>query len=540
MEVNKVQARPKQKIIGKNPNAPLGVEPLDFDLLENGLMTVDGIESIRTIGSGESRIFVVCATDADLQTFSASTSFSQNIIIEDDAPLVPLRSPDEISNNIGLYPLGEERPIEIRVLNAEEEPVANADIYLIGGFLPAQGRTDNDGNVTIDLFGDSPDTIKALYVKPGNTNHWSLWIDNPSLNANSINQVVVRNLSEIYQGFPEIETRGWGETAMQLDKIPAAMRGAGVKVAVIDSGIEVDHDDLDAIDGFDFRDEAEDKNNGWKHDEQGHGSHCTGVIAGLSTPTSQQGVIGFAPDANVFGFRVFPGGRTSWIIASLQRCIDEGIDVVNLSLGSAEPSELLHQAVIRAKEAGVTMIAAAGNSAGKVMYPAAWPEVLAVAAIGQVDTFPADSYHAKQVGEHESNDKQYFSAKFTCFGNEVNVCAPGVAILSTVPGDGYAAWDGTSMACPHVTGLAALVLAHRPDIPKNRSAARVEKLYAILKESSVDLGLPKTHQGSGLPLATKALQVSSPPPDDDCAKVQQKLDKLQTLLSDAVAMLKDI
>src|SRR5438046_21163 len=97
----------------------------------------------------------------------------------------------------------------------------------------------------------------------------------------------------------------------------------------------------------------------------------------------------------------------------------------------------------------------------------------------------------------------FFSPKFTCFGPEVGVCAPGVAILSCVPPNNYAVCDGTSMAAAHVTGLAALVLAHHPDFQvafKTRNSDRVDRLFQVLKSSAqpVNMGDPRL-TGFGLP-----------------------------------------
>src|SRR5262245_55856125 len=105
----------------------------------------------------------------------------------------------------------------------------------------------------------------------------------------------------------------------------------------------------------------------------------------------------------------------------------------------------------------------------------------------------------------------FFAARFSNFGPEVGVCAPGVAILSSVPPNNYAAWDGTSMAAPHVTGLAALVLAHHPDFQgpfKARNAQRVERLFQILKQSAQPLNLGDPNRtGVGMPNALSALNV---------------------------------
>jgi subtilisin family serine protease len=187
--------------------------------------------------------------------------------------------------------------------------------------------------------------------------------------------------------------------------------------------------------------------------------------------------------------------------------------VVNLSLGGAEPSEPLEQQIQRARRAGIACIVAAGNSGGPVQYPASSPNVLAVAAIGKLDEFPSDSYHAQTLTQNVDANG-YFTASFSCYGPQVGVCGPGVAVTSTVPPNNYAAWDGTSMAAPHITGLAALVLAHHPEFQgplKARTADRVERLFQIIKMSArrVSQGDP-TRTGLGLPDAIVAVGLQQP------------------------------
>jgi subtilisin len=135
--------------------------------------------------------------------------------------------------------------------------------------------------------------------------------------------------------------------------------------------------------------------------------------------------------------------------------------------------------------------------------------VLAVSAIGHVAEFPPDSYHAQMVQSPAPDG--FFSPNFTCFGPEIAVCAPGVAIVSSVPPNNFAAWDGTSMATPHVTGLAALVLAHHPDFTgafRAKNPLRVQRLFQIIKASArpINVGDPR-RTGFGLPDAPTALSV---------------------------------
>ena len=315
-----------------------------------------------------------------------------------------------------------------------------------------------------------------------------------------------------WPAFPRQRVYGWGQKAMRLDQLPGNYRGQGVKIAIIDSGAATTHDNLHGIHaGFDVLNKKTNPD-GWDQDTLGHGSHCAGVIAAADIAS---GIRGFAPEAEVHACKLFPGGQVSQLIDALEYCIDKQIDVVNLSLGGAEVSEALEQQIIRARRAGIACIVAAGNSGGAVQYPASSPNVLAVAAIGKLDEFPADSYHAQTL-DSNVDAYGYFTAKFSCFGPQVAVCAPGVAITSCVPPNNFAAWDGTSMATPHVTGLAALVLAHHPDFKtpqyQARGTERVERLFQLIRASArrVSQG-DQSRIGYGLPdvLAAVGLQAQS-------------------------------
>jgi subtilisin family serine protease len=217
---------------------------------------------------------------------------------------------------------------------------------------------------------------------------------------------------------------------------------------------------------------------------------------------------------------------------------------VNMSLGGGEPSQIVEERLIKAKEMGVACVIAAGNSGGPVQFPASSRHALAVSAIGKRGEFPDDSFHATQALQGFESREGYFPAKFSCFGPEVDVCAPGVAIVSSLPPDNFAAWDGTSMAAPHITGLAALVLAHHRDFKgpfQARDARRVERLFEIIKGSATMLpigdasrigaGLPDAPRALGLEAGTGARPLSEAPPVGDASV--QALKKLLDLLAGA-------
>jgi subtilisin family serine protease len=298
---------------------------------------------------------------------------------------------------------------------------------------------------------------------------------------------------------------------MHLNALPEAMDGHGAKVAIVDSGAAArTHPDLQEI--RTGRDITQDPPNDltWTDDTVAHGSHCAGIVAGF---VGGPGIRGFAPKAEVHVIKIFPGGRFSSLLDALDYCVANDIDIVNMSLGSGQSSDLLLQKISQAKQHGVACVVAAGNSGDQVQFPGTSPDVLTVAAMGKPGEYPPDSFHAQQVWSpdgHGPTGEDYFSAKFSCFGPEVDVCAPGVAVMSSVPPDGFGAWDGTSMAAPHVTGLAALLIAHHPDFAgpfAARNAQRVEHLFGIIKQSCapLDVGDPN-RTGAGIPDAVQALR----------------------------------
>ncbi|HEX2085323.1 MAG TPA: S8 family serine peptidase, partial [Solirubrobacteraceae bacterium] len=520
--VNEIVSRRDQYLVAPKPAGllPFGVEAFSVDAIQQTLREDPEIEPVRTIAPrGEVAALSEDAAGAQPvmvarmpEGRAAALSQMPQLIVEHDVPLhyggTPLDLPlDQPLRDPGtLLPFGESLDATFVVHGVGGVPLAGAQVYVFGRLWPFQGSTDAAGRLTLSMFGERADTLAGLYVKP-KADYWSIYVDRPQVEPGADNVVSLPPLGSTLAGFPDQEVLGWGSRALRVDKLPPEMRGKGVKVAVVDSGAAGEHGDLARVArGLDMTTDPDDPQS-WKDDTIGHGSHCAGVISGA---LNGRGIVGIAPEADVFVYKIFPGGRASDLIDALQRCIDDAIDVVNLSLGSAERSQLLEQKIRLAKQMGVACVAAAGNSAGPVQHPASVPEVLAVAALGKEGEFPPESYHARQVAKEARRDPAgYFSAKFTCFGPEVDVCAPGVGIVSAVPPNNYAAWDGTSMAAPHVTGLAALVLAHHPDFKGpggGRNAQRVERLFELIKRSATPMlfGDPN-RTGAGMPDAPRAL-----------------------------------
>ncbi|MDT8357568.1 MAG: PKD domain-containing protein, partial [Methanomicrobiaceae archaeon] len=261
-----------------------------------------------------------------------------------------------------------------------------------------------------------------------------------------------------------------------------APAGDAVKVAVIDTGIDYTHPDLNVAGGVSFVDYTTDY-----MDDHSHGTHCAGTIAALD---NEIGLIGVAPEAELYGVKVlnYDGfGRYSDIIAGVDWAVANGMDIVSMSLGGSY-SLGLEQACNNAYAAGVTVVAAAGNSGNtdgtgdSVKYPARYDSVIAVAAM----------------------TSNYQRASFSSTGPAVEVMAPGVFIYSTIPGSTYSYKSGTSMACPHVAGVAALVKSANPSLSST-------EIREILRTTTQDLGLPAEWQGAGLVRADNAVAAAGVP-----------------------------
>jgi hypothetical protein len=520
-------SRDRTFLVAQNDRIALaGAQVLEFDWVVQQMRTDPAITvnavlaprrlSLQEAGPSVLRTVVVASMPDEK---AAELEQHPQVVLEEDLPLHPLPAPPPPAAAVVagadpglLSPFGTSTTWQLRLVSPAGEPVPDATVYLYGRGIPTQGRTDPNGLVTLSLLNETDSTIAAVYIDPLR-DYWSLWVNRPALTSGTVSTLTVTPLSQSFPGFPGSQLLGWGQRAMRLDQVPAALDGRDVKVAVVDSGAAaLTHRDLLAIDhGVDLTVTPSNPVH-WSDDTMAHGSHCSGIIAGTNSGT---GVRGFAPAAEVHEARIFPGGSISSLLDAVDYCIDQNIDVVNMSLGTGGSSQIMLTKLAQAKQQGIAFIVAAGNSGDAVQFPGLSPDVLTVAAIGQEGTFPESSYHAQQRWTGGPGDDGYFGAQFSCHGPEVDVCAPGVAVVSSVPVDGFASWDGTSMATPHVTGLAALVLAHHPDFRsaalRLRTGARVDRLFDILRSSAtpIDIGDP-TRTGAGLPDAVRALGLGAP------------------------------
>ncbi len=275
----------------------------------------------------------------------------------------------------------------------------------------------------------------------------------------------------------------WALAQLRLPQAWTVTRGApAVTVALIDSGLDVTHEDLrDTLlwknaaefagvpgvddDGNGFIDDVY----GWDwverdaeaNDRKGHGTHVGGILA--ATPNNGYGIVGASYGLSVLPLRVLDeqgSGYISDLVDALYYAHEQNIRIVNLSLVMGSPSPAIEQAIQQLHGNGVLVVAATGNVGSHVLWPAAYPETLAVAATDERDQ----------------------RASFSNYGPEVDLAAPGAQILSTAIDGGYVPLDGTSMATPFVSGLAGMIWSLRPELT-------LTELTDILKETADDVNV---------------------------------------------------
>ncbi len=257
---------------------------------------------------------------------------------------------------------------------------------------------------------------------------------------------------------------------------------SAVTIAIIDSGIDQSHPDLAAkiVPGFDFVNNDSDP-----QDDNGHGSHVAGIAA--ASANNGLGIAGISWGARLMPVKVLnAAGNGSYANAALGIiwAADNGAQVINLSFGGTASSATLNAAVLYAYNKGVTIVAAAGNSgSNSILYPARYPEVIAVAATDSTNT----------------------RAGFSNYGPEMSVSAPGVSIYSSILGGAYGYKNGTSMSAPAVSGAAAILAG----LPGNNNPATITW---ELQSTALDLGPPgfDFFYGYGLIQLDEAIQLALP------------------------------
>lgn len=284
----------------------------------------------------------------------------------------------------------------------------------------------------------------------------------------------------------------WGVDRIDADMVRIYNKGAGVRVAIVDTGIDLDHPDLHVAGGATFVGGTSSAD-----DDNGHGTHVAGIVAALDNGL---GVIGVAPEAALYAVKVLNHngeGYTSDLIRGIEWAVDNNMQVVNMSLAASGPSTELQQACDVAFQSGVILVSVAGNSGNpsgtgdNVPYPARYDSVIAVASTDSSDSRASDSGT----------------------GPAVELAAPGVSIYSTCRGGTYCTKQGTSMASAHVAGVAALVIASGIEDASGNGRVN-DEVRQRLQQTADDLGAAgrDTLYGYGLVDANQAapLTVSVP------------------------------
>ncbi len=264
------------------------------------------------------------------------------------------------------------------------------------------------------------------------------------------------------------QRKGWSITAFDLPKTWKLTKGEGVKIAILDTGCDLNHPDLveNLLPGFNLLNPRKPP-----HDDNCHGTHIAGIIAASN---NKIGMVGVAPKAKIIPIKVLDAkgsGNLNNVAKGIRIAVGLGADIICMSLGAPRPLQQVRKAIQFAASKGIPTFVAAGNAGRtkEVFYPAAYPETIAIGSI----------------------DKNLRRSSFSNTGKNLDFMAPGGKIFSTVPDNWYAFLQGTSQACPFAAAVAALVLSytksHNVNIPLNS----VEDYRRIFRKHTIPVSNKK-------------------------------------------------
>jgi subtilisin len=400
-------------------------------------------------------------------------------IVEDQPVFPAMARPPALRRRAGLR-----AEAEVKVIVRSEPTGKRVRGALVTGRMADgtvdSGQANGQGVVRLDVTGTE---LQDLWVDPV-PGHWS-W---SAYNVQVLNGGVETMLQAV--AYNQVDgLRHRYDDAKVTD-------GKGVRVGVIDTGI-LAHEDL--------RIEHEEVlYPGPTEADAGpitspHGTHVAGIIASRARSLRR----GIAPGVELESYRIYLDDEASGTFSlalAISLAIQRGCDIINLSLVQAKEDHLVQSRIREALDAGVIVVAAAGNDArGPLSFPASIDGVIAVGALGRHGTYPEDSASGDHVSTPEGADAADYIADFS---NRLRMSsdfvAPGVGIISTVGNDSWGVLDGTSQAAPVVSGLAARVLVESGLHKHNRTVARAAAVIAELKRRADRLGFPDDLEGEGL------------------------------------------
>ena len=376
-----------------------------------------------------------------------------------------------------------DKELALRCVDADSgKPVAHAHLVIVlnrrRGFGISEVSTDADGWFRTALPAGQT-RIDAIICAPL-AGYWPGGLQDVEVAASGETRVELP-VTPIVEDFPD---------ALARMVAPAAKAdGAGVKVAVIDTGVDP-APGLDLAGGLNTT--GTEPADEWFGNGTGHGTHVAGIIARI------------APKARLYAYLVFENGDGSAsefaIARAIRQAVEDGCDVINMSLGQGSEPISISREVRRARALGVVCVAATGNDG---MAPVSWPArssvVLAVSAGGVVGAWPEGAITARNIARDPAPVGERFFATFSNIGPEVDFIGPGVGIISWVDDASKGVMDGTSMACPAVAGLIARLLSRSPDLlSAERNQQRSDDIIRLANEHARPIGLGKEYEGAGL------------------------------------------
>lgn len=460
-----------------------------FAQLGKDVRLADVLDSPEPIGAvvldsaGDTGPKLVQIADTDLPQVRAQLP---GVRIVPEVFYYPQRVREAIRNPF--QPMQGQPKVGVRIKFTEAKtgkPIAGVTVVAFTNFSQRQGEqgtSDAQGVVSFKNIGGQK--IEQLFGYP-RQGYWSLWRKNLTLTNDQVFE-----LQPVKLDYTDAKQFFYPSAQTDLSV------GNGVKVGVIDTG-SGPHPDL-VIAGGACTVTGENPTD--YNDVDEHGSHVAGIVGARGT--SPTGVRGAAPGVELRAYRVFGknarGASNFAIVKAIEQAVADGCDLLNMSLGGGPADDATKEAITFARSKGTLCFVATGNDdRSPVSFPASFSLSLAVGAMGRKGTVPANTTDAPYAVAPFGTDKKNFVAGFSNIGPEVDFIAPGVGIISTVPG-GYAPLSGTSMACPLATGVAARLLFTQPDVlAMPRNAARADAMIAFLQRSVKALGFGPTFEGLG-------------------------------------------